>query len=331
MGGRGLPFSFSIATPMERQRYFGSTAIDGTMNASQIALAALRKQFAAMLDNEDGTIEGEDPEKLHDMRVAIRRMRAAYGTFRRWMPDELALFAEDLKWIGASLGRVRDLDVQIEHQRQWAEDLGSGDALQPWFSLVCAVREERRKVLVADLRSSRYAGFVESMGKSLLHAEPKAGAPSILVAAPSLIRKRWRKLKGAMSAVGESSPDELLHEVRILAKRFRYSVEFVAPVFGPAAKEVSTSVAKLQDVLGLHQDCSVAEQMVRERLDQTERSVCFELGRLVSHASGIKRKQRELAMPTFEAIRQGPWPAFKTLLRSQSDDAPMEPIADQPT
>jgi len=311
------------------KRYYGSTAVDRTMTVSEVALAAIRKHFAGMLENESGTIEGVDPEKLHDMRVATRRMRAAYGVFGRWLSDDLNAFSQELKWIGGVLGRVRDLDVQIAHQREWARILGNEEALEAWFAMMAATREESRMQLVSDLRSERYASLVRNMGDALIGAAPIHDAPSVLEAAPPLIRKRWRKLKSAMAAVDDASPDQLLHQARILAKRFRYSVEFVTPVYGPLAKDVSTATAKLQDVLGLHQDCAVAKQMAMERLAAAGTNLppnaCFELGRLVSHADAVKSEQRKLAGPAFDAIRRGPWSLLKGELVASATEALRQP------
>jgi CHAD domain-containing protein len=166
------------------------------------------------------------------------------------------------------------------------------------------------------------------MGEALLDSAPIEDAPSVLDTAPPLIRKLWRKLNAAMASLDESSPDHLLHEARILAKRFRYSVEFVTPVYGPLAKEVSAATAKLQDVLGLHQDCAVAKQLATEKLaacgNELPPQTCFELGRLVCHADAVKHEQRMLAGPTFEALRSGPWPLLKEQMAVQAPEEPLK-------
>ncbi len=301
------------------QRYFGPTAVDGTMAASQVARAALRKHFTAMLANEEGTIEGSDPEKLHDMRVATRRMRAAFGVFGSLLTEETRLHEKDLKWIGSALGGVRDLDVQIEHQRQWAEYLGSLTEVGPWLDWLVADRESQRKKLIASLSSPRYARFVDQFGELLLHEEPTAQEPPIIETAPDIVKKRWRKLRKAVEALDGDSPNEDFHNARILAKRLRYSIEFVAPVYGPVAKEVAAAIAKMQDILGLHQDCTVTKQMIKEKLAKGWKKLppttCFELGRLSCHADSIMLEQRAHVAPAFQSIRQGVWPQLKEQMR----------------
>ena len=63
---------------------------------------------------EPGTRLGEDPEELHDMRVATRRLRAALSLFEAVLPVRAQVFREELGWLARLLGTVRDLDVQLE-------------------------------------------------------------------------------------------------------------------------------------------------------------------------------------------------------------------------
>ena len=93
---------------------FGSTAIEADAPIGGVALAVLRRQFTALLAREPGTRLGDDPEELHDMRVASRRLRAALSLFADVLPPSAAKLEDDLRWVGHTLGAVRDLDVQQE-------------------------------------------------------------------------------------------------------------------------------------------------------------------------------------------------------------------------
>ncbi|HMB70112.1 MAG TPA: CHAD domain-containing protein, partial [bacterium] len=88
-----------------------------------VAFAALRKHFARATAREPGARLGADPEELHDLRVAIRRLRAALRLYRDHLPGKARRFGRELKRIGAALGDVRDLDVQIEWLRDHAGEL----------------------------------------------------------------------------------------------------------------------------------------------------------------------------------------------------------------
>ena len=79
-----------------------------------LAFAVLRRQLAVVRAKEPGTRLGEDPEELHDMRVATRRLRAALSMFEAVLPVRAQVFREELGWLARLLGTVRDLDVQLE-------------------------------------------------------------------------------------------------------------------------------------------------------------------------------------------------------------------------
>ena len=90
----------------------------------ELAYAVLRRQLAVVRDKEPGTRLGEDPEELHDMRVATRRMRAALALFAGVLPVRAQVFREELGWLARMLGAVRDLDVQLEGLADMADSHG---------------------------------------------------------------------------------------------------------------------------------------------------------------------------------------------------------------
>ena len=92
----------------------GPTEISASSTMGELAFAVLRRQLAVLRDKEPGTRLGEDPEELHDMRVATRRLRAALSLFADVLPVRAQVFREELGWLGRLLGAVRDLDVQLE-------------------------------------------------------------------------------------------------------------------------------------------------------------------------------------------------------------------------
>src|SRR6202012_490944 len=102
-----------------------------TSTRGDVAFAALRRQLAVVRDKEPGTRLGEDPEELHDMRVATRRLRAALALFGGGLAVRAQGFREDLGWLGRLLGAVRDRDVQLDGLRGAAPTaIGTAD-VQP--------------------------------------------------------------------------------------------------------------------------------------------------------------------------------------------------------
>jgi hypothetical protein len=118
--------------------------------------------FAEMLRHEKGTRLGEDIEELHDMRVASRRMRAAFDLFEQaFDPKVIRRHLRGLKATGRALGAVRDMDVFIEKANYYMEGLspdqrsGLGMLVEAWQ----AQRETAREAMLAHLSSPEYATF----------------------------------------------------------------------------------------------------------------------------------------------------------------------------
>ena len=92
-----------------------------------------RFQFSQVLDHEAGTRLGEDIEELHDIRVATRRLRAAFEVFEGvFKPKALKNSPEGLRSTGRTLGQVRDLDVFMEKAQQLPGELCPRDSARAW-------------------------------------------------------------------------------------------------------------------------------------------------------------------------------------------------------
>jgi CHAD domain-containing protein len=248
----------------------GPDEVDDSMGAGEVAFAILRKQFAAMLAHEPGTRLGEDPEELHDMRVATRRMRAALKLFSGALPEQAGFYRNELKWVAGALGEVRDLDVQIEHLEELTseaeEDRGA-------FGEVVGALEERRaearERMLEALDSDRYDSFVSSFAGMLRrghegeeHEEGVTNEP-VVVVSPDLVSRRYKKWRKAGKDLSEESPPEEYHEFRKEGKRLRYALEFLRGVYGEkTTMGLVKPLKELQDGLGRHQDLIVAAELL---------------------------------------------------------------------
>lgn len=258
----------------------------------------LDKRLRALLQHEPGTRSGADIEDLHQMRVAVRRMRAALKSARPLLDAGWSdgLRAE-LGWLGRALGPSRDLDVMIDRLRGETGTLppaeqAAGDLL---VGRLDAERDAARRAMVSDLDDARYGSLVRRLSDAV--AEPLPEPPSG-VARPELVdlvRAEARKLDKAVRRAGDDPPDMTLHDLRIRTKRLRYTGELVEPAMRsaegkrtPASKAVRRTLrasAALQEVLGDHQDACVAEHRIRRLLDDLggtpDAHVVFVGGRLV--------------------------------------------------
>jgi CHAD domain-containing protein len=230
----------------------------------------IARSVARLLRHDPGVRLGDDIEDVHQLRVAARRLRSDLATFGPLLDRErVAEVREELKWLGAEVGAVRDLDVLTERLQQRGavlpEEDREGEARL--MQRLAAERASARATMLQAMREPRYLDLLDSLVR--LAAEPPMAQQDELKgtraarAAARLVRRKWKRLAAAAEQLGADSPDEELHEVRILAKRCRYAAEAVAPIEGRTAVRFADAVAGLQTVLGDHQDTVVAEDWLR--------------------------------------------------------------------
>ncbi len=305
----------------------GSTSVKRSSTAGDLAFAILREQFAEMLRHEPGVRLGEDPEYLHDMRVATRRMRAAMKLFRDALPERCQWFRDELKAFAEVLGGVRDLDVLIEDiERQTAEaDEERRDSLESITKSLGKERDAARKMLLETLNSERYERFQEYFAAMLRDGTDGEGYASKSVAALSrnvISNARDRCLKTA-KRLGKDSPPGAYHDLRKRGKHLRYALEFLSSVYG--AKKTAKLVKPLkdaQDTLGDQQDSIVATELLRLLAGgsrRINRATVFEMGessgRRVQKANEARIKFMQSG--GFETFLKGStWKEFDKDMRS---------------
>ena len=290
--------------------HLGPTDVDSSMNVGEVAFSVLRRQFAEMRAHEPGTRLGEDPEELHDARVATRRMRAAMKVFEVALPGRARWFRDELRWVANALGEVRDLDVQIARLEAWMEEADEeiSGFLDKVLDLMKKRRVTARENMLEVLDSGRY-GRLESSFAQMLRRGPGAewelaqsdGNSPVLepvtVAAPALIWGYYRKWRKAAKRLGESSSPDDFHELRKKGKRLRYVLEFVSEVYGEPVQKLVKPLKALQDDIGDHQDAVVAAGFLRDLGTNTEgprvpRGAAFAMGvyseRCAREATGLR-------------------------------------------
>lgn len=272
--------------------------------------AALDARLRALLAHDPGTRAGEDPEELHQMRVAVRRMRAVFKAAcplldRRWADDLRA----ELGWLGRALGPVRDADVLIARLRDQARAFSEAgrDAVETLIGALVSERESARAKMLKVLGSSRYAALLRRLASAVSQPLPTAPAPAGAPELVELVRAEYRRLSKAVHAAGEDPPDEVLHALRIHGKRLRYTGELAAAGWEPVRKLVEATVA-LQDVLGEHQDACVAQHRVRLLLagfgDVVDVGVAFAAGRLVEREELSRIETRQAWLAAWQQVQQ---------------------------
>ena len=243
---------------------------------SEAGRKVLYFHFLRMHKHESGTRVGKDIEELHDMRVATRRMRAAFRICGRYYKARaIRSCIAGLRRTARTLGTVRDLDVFMQKARAYLEMLPPerGHDLDLLFEVWEAERAEARGKMVAYLDSSKYrdfAGafrlFLETTGAGVRKTEGFPPRPTLVRhVAPRLIYGRWAAVQ-AFSTLLDGASVAVLHALRIECKRLRYTLEFFREVLGPEVGDVIAEVVQLQDHLGDLNDADVANAMLSDFL-----------------------------------------------------------------
>ncbi len=265
---------------------------------------ALAQHVGWLLAHDPGTRLGTEPESLHQLRVATRRLRAVLRTARPILrPAWVTTLEQELTWLSELLGPARDLDVQIAHFTEESANLDARDRklLAPFIAHLRTQREAVQQMVVSELTSARYVELIRRLQQA-------AQNPSVVespLTVRDLARQEFKKLRKAISRLTPSPSDTALHTIRIKTKRARYAAELTRSSVGKPASRFIKSARAVQDLLGLHQDAIQAERHVRQFLKySTSIRAGFVAGRMVER----QQQRRKL-------VRQGIKPLFKTLLK----------------
>jgi triphosphatase len=238
--------------------------------------AVIANTLTHFVSNWAALRESDRPESIHQMRVALRRQRAALAMFKRVLPcAEFDGFRAEAKRIASALGPARECDAF----RGLVEDgpvAHFGDKAN--FGPLMQGLEERRIAAYADARAlihsrqttvfvARMHAFLARRGWRNTLSGADLGiltAPAEIFAAAALDRLHKRASKRGRKLV--TLPDEERHEVRISLKNLRYAAEFFGVFFagGRGGPSFLRSVARLQDLLGAHNDAASAESFLAD-------------------------------------------------------------------
>ena len=232
--------------------------------AGDVIRAAIARSVHRFIVHMPGVHLGEDPEALHQARVATRRLRSDLRTFGPLLDETwVSSLRDELRWLGAALGTVRDVDVLSLRFESTSRQLSSADfyPLRVMMTMLRAERRRRRRGLLNATGEPRYVGLLDQMVDAANDPRllPPADRPAEEVLL-DLARVPFERLMQTVSELPDEPADEDLHRIRIRAKRVRYAAEAVAPVVGKKAIRFAAAAAGLQDKLGDLQDSIVAHE-----------------------------------------------------------------------
>ncbi len=242
-------------------------ALHKPVTGAQVVRQTITRSVELLLRHDPGVRLGDDPEDVHQARVATRRLRSDLRTFRPLLDAEwVESLRDELRWLGGELGAVRDREVLHARLEAHAARLPDDDTVASKELVDLLVTEENaaRASLLEAIRADRYVALLERLIQA-------ANEPAVEPRAKGLARKHlpplavraWHRLQQAVTRLPATPADAELHQIRILAKRCRYAAEAVAPVAGMQAQRFARAVANLQTVLGELQDSVNAQDWLR--------------------------------------------------------------------
>ena len=240
--------------------------LDKDATLAQALQAMAWSCLAHLQGNLRGAMHGEDAEYLHQLRVALRRLRVVLRMAARACPDaELAALNEEVAALGSGLGRLREWDVFIADAVQPLRARMPGHAGVQALSDAC---EAQRAGSYAALRSE---DEVRELQRLLLRFAIWMNGgywqrEELQARAADFATRRLRKLSKsfARSAQELGTADAAqLHALRILAKKLRYSAEFFSGFRdGKPVRAFLAALGEVQDVLGRINDVAVAQRLL---------------------------------------------------------------------
>lgn len=268
----------SVLSKAERGYRLHIGAAPVPFKAEVVALSAAMPPIEAFLrialsclehlqQNHAGALSTDDPEYIHQMRVATRRLRAAMRLFAPALPEHLAeSLRAPLSALTKELGRARDLDVLLT------------EIANP---VLCALPNEPRLLaLASDITNRRYTAHAQAVallaapdyGRMLLtaleslHAMPATEAPMIELLGFAAERlKRLRKKLRRLAVAADIEDPASLHALRIGVKRLRYALEFFSPLTPErASRRVLKQLTAVQDTLGQLNDLTNAGSLLMD-------------------------------------------------------------------
>jgi inorganic triphosphatase YgiF len=290
--------------------------LDRGMSVNDAFKAVMWASLAHLQANERGMLGGRDPEYLHQMRVALRRLRSAVSVFTPPLPEAVITpVRNDLRWLATSLGPARDWDVFVTETLPPIEaEFGAHGGLADFSARCNRLRRAAGARARRAVRSARYrrlalstAAWLASEGWLPQLEQPAVGALQAPVGAfaAAVLERRYNQVRKKGRKLGELSAVEL-HRLRIAIKKFRYAADFFAGLYEPGAtREALKRLSRLQDVLGAMNDAATVANLMASAFEGAR-------GRRVLEAKGILLGWSRGRAATLRRELRSAWKEFRS-------------------
>lgn len=217
--------------------------------------------------------ETYDPEDIHDLRVASRRLREGLTLFSRsFPPDRVSRLRKAVRKVTDILGDLRNIDECLAFLREEAVALGPehGGHLLGCIDLYLNKRSTARKRLKSDLRTIKPVTLRKLFVKTirtpyLFDPPPDTVDPFISVDdfARQSIDERLAAVLALVPRARSAEQSAAQHRLRIAVKRYRYRMEVLAPLMAEGYRQQHAHVKEYQEILGRIHDLDVFAELIR--------------------------------------------------------------------
>lgn len=223
-------------------------------------------------DNRNRLLRGYDPELVHQMRVAVRRLRSALGLFAAAAPGiKDAVVIAELRWLVGELGPARDWDVFLGEMLPPVIAALPGEDGLVWLQQQAEkVCREKREQAGAAAAGQRYNEIMLRLGAWLWRAPWRtteaiaAMEMPVQAFAAQMLGRRYRQVCRRGRRL-KTLTVEQRHALRIAAKKLRYAAEFFSGLYpGQAARRYIRALSRLQDEFGALNDQAVAGHLLAQ-------------------------------------------------------------------
>lgn len=236
-------------------------------------------RFEELYGFQETALDWSDPEGVHSMRVASRRLRSALRDFLPYLRKRgLTSVQKRLKNLAGALGEVRDCDVSIMALEEL--DKRAPANVSPTLRQFVEARKERREVARESLKAALDKTQLDQLQSDFVVAIDGAtnGAKMLsklqityLQMSRAVIADRLKELEKLSTGVYKPFEVETLHDMRIAAKRLRYAVELFQSCWGRSIGMYAKRAARLQTALGDLHDCDVWIESFGEAIDEARK------------------------------------------------------------
>jgi len=299
--------------------------IESEMDAAAALAALARNCLEQLRANEGVLLHGSDPEGVHQMRVALRRLRALLATFKSVLAAEPYRFLQDeLRWLQRALGPAREWDVFLDDTvDRLVERLPDEPGLPALRDHARAAREAAYAAAREAVTSARYTALLLRLERwmadggwmAAAHDGDTAAETPVGALADRVLARYDRRLRRIGKKHAEMSLTDL-HNVRIRAKKLRYAVEFFRDLYAKRMpKRYARALADIQDALGGITDTIGAERLLDALDAQARRDDVPPAGRAAAIVTGWEAARAEIGLARFPDV----WRAYRKSKRFWDD------------